>query len=241
MSLPAWLGQTCGLIGTVCFVLMLVPQIYLNYRKQSTEGLSLGLVLMWHAASILSSAFYAVQTPVSPLVIGSMACFCFACGVLEGQMAAYRPAMKGLAASRRKGLLVAGVCAAVAVLSALLIGLLYWFFLTLPAAAVYLIGDVCASILLAAGFLPQFYEFLTSWSIEGYSFGVTAFDLVGCTGNVIVLFAQEDVDPLKALEAAAPFLTVIAMHLLVLLIAGVIACSGGRHASPAPTPSSTQA
>jgi len=50
---PTWLQALCGGIGTLCFALMLVPQVALNTRRRSTEGLSWGLVVPWHIAGIL--------------------------------------------------------------------------------------------------------------------------------------------------------------------------------------------
>mmetsp|Transcript_4417 Transcript_4417/g.12005 ORF Transcript_4417/g.12005 Transcript_4417/m.12005 type:complete len:276 (-) Transcript_4417:28-855(-) len=228
MGLPPWVSEGAGFVGALCFTLMLVPQILLNYRKQSTEGLSLSLVGIWHFAQLLMTAFYLIQPVPPPAVLVSMASFLLASSILEGQAAAYRPAMDGAASSRRTGVLVS-VCSAMVAVSLLATALLVRLLLALPAAGVYLVGDVLASALLALGFLPQYYEFLASWCIDGYSFGVTAFDVVGSIGNTITLFAPPGVRPLKALAAAAPFLTIIGMHVVLLIIAGTIVCSGRRQ------------
>lgn len=37
----------------------------------------------------------------------------------------------------------------------------------------------------------RFYEFISSMSIEGYSFGVTAFDVIGSAGNTVVYFMRD--------------------------------------------------
>ncbi|TPX64157.1 hypothetical protein SpCBS45565_g06124 [Spizellomyces sp. 'palustris'] len=37
----------CGMVGLACFVVALVPQMWKNYKRQSVEGLSLGLLLIW--------------------------------------------------------------------------------------------------------------------------------------------------------------------------------------------------
>ena len=39
---------------------------------------------------------------------------------------------------------------------------------------------------------PRFHEFVSSMSIEGYSFGVTFFDVVGSAGNTALYFMREE-------------------------------------------------
>merc|ERR1712060_823253 len=95
---------------------------------------------------------------------------------------------------------------------------------TLPSDVALGIGDLLPSLLLALGFLPQFREFLQSWSVEGYSFGVTFFDVVGSAGNTIKLLASPGASFGTALVDAPPFLVIIAMHGVLLSIVAVIAC-----------------
>jgi len=214
----------------LCFILMLVPQIVLNARKKSTEGLSFGLVGIWHVASILSAAFYVTQ-PESQMAACSMACFSLASAIIEGQMVAYGPLLEGTTRRRQVSVLV-GVSVVATIASFCSSGAVAWLILRLSTDAKFLLGDVLPGVLLALGFIPQFYEFISNWSIEGYSFGVTVFDVVGSTGNTLALFATAGVQPAQALVAAAPFLTIIAMHVVLLMIAAVIVC---RRAKPLPT------
>lgn len=39
---------------------------------------------------------------------------------------------------------------------------------------------------------PRFHEFVSAMSIEGYSFGVTFFDVVGSAGNAALYFMREE-------------------------------------------------
>merc|ERR1712110_1364547 len=78
---------------------MLVPQILLNAKNASTEGLSIGLVLMWHLAAVLSAAFFILQ-PGSLMPVCSMACFVLASAILEAQMIAYGSRFKTKDAAR---------------------------------------------------------------------------------------------------------------------------------------------
>merc|ERR1712137_36028 len=195
---------------------MLMPQIILNARKQSTEGLSVGLVVMWHFAAILSSAFY-LRQPDGFTALLSVAFFALSSAILEGQIAAFRPAMAEKTSRVRCGV-VLGVTVLSSAVSAGLVAAVTCLLGVLPVDAADGIGDVLPSLLLALGFLPQFREFIQTWSIEGYSFGVTFFDVVGSTGNTIALLASPGSSLGAALVDALPFLLIITMHGILLTI-----------------------
>lgn len=230
MALPPFVAQTCGFIGTVCFILMLVPQIVLNAKNASTEGLSLGLVLSWHLAAALSAAFFTLQ-PGSLLPVCSMACFVLTSAIIEAQMIAYSSRLKANSSIRPRTIII-GTSVAFTAICFCFVGIFAWGLSLMSAEWTYLLGNVLPSLLLGLGFLPQFHEFISSWSIEGYSFGVTAFDVVGSIGNTVVLLAPANVQPLHALAAALPFLTIIGMHIVLLSIAAVIVCTRHRMVSP---------
>lgn len=58
-----------GYVATVCFALLLAPQVVLNQRRRSTEGLSLLLVLLWHAAALLYLPFLMQHHAPLPLLL----------------------------------------------------------------------------------------------------------------------------------------------------------------------------
>merc|ERR1712146_663880 len=177
---------------------------------------------MWHSAAILSSAFY-VRQPDGFTALLSVAAFALSSAILEGQIAAFRPAM----AERTSGVrcaVVLGVAALSSTLSAGLVAAVACLLGVLPADAADGTGDILPSLLLALGFLPQFREFLQTWSIEGYSFGVTFFDVFGSTGNTIAILAAPGSSLGAALLDALPFLLIISMHGILLTIAAVITC-----------------
>merc|ERR1712136_660520 len=108
-----------------------------------------------------------------------------------------------------------------ALLTAALIGILMEMMLTVDSAVTHFLGNIMPTALFGAGFLPQFYEFINSWSVEGFSFGLTAMDITGCACNSVSLFGRTN--PLaKILEAASPFLMILVMQLLVVTLALVI-------------------
>jgi hypothetical protein len=222
MAVPAWVAEVCGFAGTAGCILMLLPQIILNARKKSTEGLSLGLVLLWHSAALLSSAFYLTQ-PDGFIALLSIGSFAVSSAILEGQTAAFRPAMSEKTSWQRCAVLL-GVTALSLSLSAGLVAALTYLLRTLPSYAAEGMGDYLPSLLLALGFLPQFREFLGRWSVDGYSFGVTFFDILGSAGNTIKLLASPGSSLDSALVEALPFLVIIAMHGILLTIVAVITC-----------------
>jgi len=107
-------------------------------------------------------------------------------------------------------------------------GALAWLMCNWSTEARFLVGNVLPGILLGVGFIPQFYEFISKWSVEGYSFGVTAFDVVGSTGNTLSLLAVGGEQPAQALLAALPFLSILAMQLVLLMIAALIVCKSAK-------------
>mmetsp|Transcript_30589 Transcript_30589/g.57233 ORF Transcript_30589/g.57233 Transcript_30589/m.57233 type:complete len:246 (-) Transcript_30589:202-939(-) len=215
MALPFWLEGSLGTVGAICFALMLVPQVVLNTKRRSTEGLSWGLVVPWHVAGILFvGVTVAAERPqwFSALSMFSQA---FCCGICEVQMVAFRRCEKGC--QRRLWMSVAYV--AVTVVSVALCAGAYAAFLALPATADFIVGDLIPSALIGLGFFPEFWEFISSRSIEGYSFGVTALDVIGSAANAMLFYARED-EPMATRSAhAAPFLTIIVMHVVLVALA----------------------
>lgn len=58
-----------GYAATVCFAFLLAPQIWLNQKRRSTDGLSLLLVLLWHASALLYLPFLLLHRAPTALVV----------------------------------------------------------------------------------------------------------------------------------------------------------------------------
>jgi len=218
--MPAWLSEVFGVVGTLGFMLMLLPQVIENARNKSTEGLSVGLVLSWHVAAMLSTAFFFCSDDL--FMILSMAAFTTCCSIIEGQCVGYRPSSRQAKAGGRNLLIITVSTAAAAVSTGIIVSLVVLF--EAAPASKSPVGDVMPSILLGLGFLPQYYTFLTTWSIKGYSFGVTALDVTGSVANTVVLFGSGMAFS-NAAANAAPFLVIICMHAGLVILALVITCS----------------
>ncbi|KAK9327592.1 PQ loop repeat-domain-containing protein [Lipomyces starkeyi] len=65
----ATVSTVLGTIGTVLWCIQLVPQIYTNYRRKSTEGLPRLMLLLWAFAGVLFGIYFLVQKPNVPLMV----------------------------------------------------------------------------------------------------------------------------------------------------------------------------
>jgi len=101
MSLTAAI-QTCGYLATVCFALLLVPQIFLNQARRSTEGLSLSLVLLWHAAAVLIMPYLLWLDEALPLLL-QWGVFALASILLEVQFFVFRKRKGGKEGGKEEG------------------------------------------------------------------------------------------------------------------------------------------
>lgn len=180
----------------------------------------MGLVLSWHAAALLSTAFFFCSENL--FMILSMAAFTACCSIIEGQYIGYRQGSKQSKADRYNWSILA-VSAMAAAVSIGIIVLLVVLFDAVPAARMP-VGDIAPSILLGLGFLPQYHTFLSTWSTKGFSFGVTALDVTGSVANTVVLFGS-GMSLAKAAANAAPFLVIICMQAGLVILAALIACS----------------
>lgn len=246
-----WLAALFGVVGIIGFALMMAPQALLNGRTMSTEGMSLSMVVLWHLAGILCGAYYLAQyLGTSPgfaqsaassgqasalWMVVSVAFMVLLCCIIEAQVVAY-----GRLAPEAKGI-ARGFCSSKAMLSLLLtlavstvaIWALGEWMRIASMDTTYWVGNMLASVLLGCGFLPQIWIFVSTRSIEGYSFGVTFFDIMGSAGNTAVTLAPSGTTIPQALVQAAPFLTIIGMHVLLISAAVVITCCIPKAKLPA--------
>jgi len=225
-----WLLASLGTVGALCFALMMVPQVVLNARRCSTEGLSLGLVLPWHAAGVIFAGGELAAKSPSLFSILSFTAMAFFCGTCEVQRFVYQKSMADQLSFCKHLALVSGGSLLVASASGAVVTGFYFITAAATPQAAHVISEIVPSTLLAVGFLPEFHEFWSTKSIEGYSFGVTVFDIVGSAANCAVYFATES--PSQAIASSAPFLTIIIMHVLLVCLAIFIVCfhsvPGGR-------------
>ncbi|EEB87751.1 hypothetical protein MPER_14777 [Moniliophthora perniciosa FA553] len=58
-----------GTIGTICWTVQLIPQIWKSFRTKSTDGLSEWLVLLWGISGVFLGTYNVVRNFNIPLII----------------------------------------------------------------------------------------------------------------------------------------------------------------------------
>lgn len=66
-----------GWTATVCFAMILVPQIVLNQIRRSCEGFSISLLLLWHIGAAAVFPFFMFEEEPLPLMLQVSACTMF--------------------------------------------------------------------------------------------------------------------------------------------------------------------
>lgn len=201
----------CGFVGAACFASMMIPQILLNRRRQSTEGLSLGLVALWHLGAVFYIAYVHAEDE-SLWILFSMGSFVVTNAVLEAQAIAYPRQLAFAILPMAMGLSTLSIMAGVLLGEVLRVS---------PRSVLLALGSVVPAALFALGFLPQFHEFVSRRSIEGYSLFVSLFDVLGSAANTVVIFHGE-VHVSTAFASSAPFLSIIVLHAVLLSIAALV-------------------
>jgi uncharacterized protein with PQ loop repeat len=77
-----------GAIGTVCWCINLLPQIWSNYRQKRTDGLPVSMLILWAASSVLSGVYVIAQDFNISLVVQPQ-CFIVLCAITWAQCLIY--------------------------------------------------------------------------------------------------------------------------------------------------------
>ncbi|KAJ1786033.1 hypothetical protein LPJ59_006013, partial [Coemansia sp. RSA 2399] len=56
MNLAVLISNAFGYASIVCWIVVLAPQIYLNYKRKSCDGVSLAFYLMWSLGDVFNLA-----------------------------------------------------------------------------------------------------------------------------------------------------------------------------------------
>ena len=77
-----------GAIGTVCWCINLLPQVWSNYRQKSTDGLPAPMLILWAASGVLSGVYAIVQDFNVALLVQPQ-CFTVLGGITWAQCLTY--------------------------------------------------------------------------------------------------------------------------------------------------------
>jgi uncharacterized protein with PQ loop repeat len=81
-------ANVLGTIGTVCWCVQLLPQIWRNFRTKSTEGLPAAMMLIWSISGVPFGVYATAQRFTIPLIVQPQ-CFCVLCAVSWAQCLVY--------------------------------------------------------------------------------------------------------------------------------------------------------
>ncbi|KAI0642112.1 hypothetical protein C8Q79DRAFT_275576 [Trametes meyenii] len=175
-------------IGTVCWTVQLLPQIWYSYRMNSTEGLSEWLMLTWGIAGAFLGTYSVVQGLNIPLILQPQL-FGVLSFVSWTQCQYY-------AHKRSKATVIAMFIAAVAIFGGFEAGMI---FAILPSfregnnASVQFFG-IFSTVLISGALLPQFYEIYRYKEVVGISLLFMSVDLLGGVFNDLSLAFKADFD-----------------------------------------------
>ncbi|ODQ77532.1 hypothetical protein BABINDRAFT_163532 [Babjeviella inositovora NRRL Y-12698] len=182
-------ANTLGTIGTVLWCVQLVPQIYFNYRKKNCEGLPPLMLFLWSACGVPFAIYFIsidsnIPVQVQPCV------FTVLCLIGFVQSLYYPPV--SWPTRRIILVVVAFVVGAMALEVGFIIPLKRWYQegTTWPP----LIFGILASILLAAGLIPPYFEL---WKRQGRVIGINFIFLTIDFSGAVFSLASLAVDTAK--------------------------------------------
>ncbi|KZT70733.1 hypothetical protein DAEQUDRAFT_764312 [Daedalea quercina L-15889] len=201
-----------GTIGTICWTIQMVPQIWKSYREKSTEGLSQSLVFIWGASGVLLGVYAIVQDINIPLIVqpqlfGTLSFLSFAQCQYYGM-------------KRSIWVCVAIYFVCLALLGGLQAGLVY---AVRPSyehghpAGVDFFG-IASSVTIAIGLLPQYYEIWKHKEVIGISILFMTVDMLGGVFNDLSLAFKSEFNVI----ASVTYSLVVVMDGLVILLALIL-------------------
>ncbi|KAI0075326.1 PQ-loop-domain-containing protein, partial [Panus rudis PR-1116 ss-1] len=201
-----------GTIGTICWTIQLVPQIWKSYREKSTEGLSEVLVFMWAAAGPFLGVYSIVQNLNVPLIVQPQL-FGVLCLISWVQCQYY-------GRKRSKTTSVVLFFVVLAIFGGFEAGMV---FAIRPS---YHAGNmrptqffgIFSSIIVALALLPQYWEIYKHKEVIGISIWFMLIDLLGGVFNDLSLAFKSDFDVI----AGVTYSLVVLLDGIVILLALIL-------------------
>ncbi|GJE91235.1 PQ-loop repeat-containing protein [Phanerochaete sordida] len=162
-----------GTLGTVCWMIQLLPQVWKSWREKSTEGLSDYLVLMWSISAWFLGVYAIVQDLNVPLIVQPQI-FGFLSLVSWAQCQYY---------GRKRPLKVCVALFTIVILcqAGFEVGMVYAVRPSFRAGnlrGTQFFG-IMASTIISLGLFPQYYEIYKYREVIGISIPFIAIDLLG--------------------------------------------------------------
>ncbi|OBZ74152.1 Uncharacterized protein C2E12.03c [Grifola frondosa] len=201
-----------GTIGTICWTVQLIPQIWKSWRTKSTEGLSHWLVLLWGIAGAFLGTYVIVQDLNIPLILqpqlfGVLSFVCWAQCLYYGKKYSF------------------------------LVSVAWFFFLVIAvggfeAGMVFAIrpsyhrGEqrpiqffgIFSSVIISLALFPQYYEIYKHREVIGISILFMAVDLLGGVFSDLSLAFKANFDVI----AAVTYSLVVVLDGVVIVLALIL-------------------
>ncbi|BGP53205.1 hypothetical protein JCM8202_002761 [Rhodotorula sphaerocarpa] len=205
--------QVCGWIGTVLWCIQLVPQVFLNYRRKTTEGLSGSLCVLW-ALSGACLGIYAIVQNINIPIIVQPHCYGSLCAVMFCQKLHYDrkwSVMRALGAFAAYAIATAGFEVAMVYASRHVVDHLHSNGLTMT-------WGILSDVFLAIGFAPQFHEIWKAREVLGLSYIFLFMDSLGAVFSILSLAFKSEID----IIALIGYLAVLILEIIIGLLALVL-------------------
>ncbi|GJE88352.1 PQ-loop repeat-containing protein [Phanerochaete sordida] len=201
-----------GTLGTVCWMVQLLPQVWKSWREKSTEGLSDYLVLLWSIAAWFLGVYAIVQDLNVPLIIQPQI-FGFLTLLSWAQCQYY---------GRKRPLKVCVTLFATIMLcqAGFEVGMVYAVRPSFRAGNIRgtQFFGIMASVLLSLGLFPQYYEIYRYREVIGISIPFMMIDLLGGVFSALSLVFKPKFDVI----AGVAYSLVVVLDGIVILLALIL-------------------
>ncbi|KZT09864.1 uncharacterized protein LAESUDRAFT_722014 [Laetiporus sulphureus 93-53] len=201
-----------GTLGTICWTLQLVPQIWKSWRAKSTEGLSEILVFLWGVSGVPMGVYAIVQNLNIPLILQPQL-FGILCFAAWAQCQYY-----GHKRSLSACIIMYITC--LVALAGFQVGMVY---AVRPSyergndGGVEFFG-ILSSVLIAIALLPQYWEIYRRREVVGISVPFMTIDMLGGVFNDLSLAFKSEFNVI----AGVTYSLVVVMDGVVILLALIL-------------------
>ncbi|KAG5732656.1 hypothetical protein E4T56_gene16780 [Termitomyces sp. T112] len=198
-----------GTIGAICWSGQLIPQIWKSWREKSTAGLSPYLVLLWGFAGLPLGVYVILQNLSIPFIVQPQL-FSFLCLLSWGQCLHYEQGKRPLETALITGSLML-------VIGGLEAGMVFAIRSSMNRRAIDFFG-IFASVVIACGLLPQYYEIIKLKEVIGISIPFIMIDWLGAVFSFVALLFRPKFD----VEAGVAYGLVFVMDGVIILAAMIL-------------------
>lgn len=208
---PPKAATVLGAIGTFCWCVQIIPQIYKNWRRHSTEGVPGWMVFLWASAMPLFGAYCLIQN-INRAIQVQPQLFCSLCLICWGQTLYYAKKYKPWQAALI--VLVTGTSfAAVELILFFTLRISYKKNIDWPMNVLGVTSGIMINLGLVAPFIDAAKR---DWRIIGISFRFLSIDFAGAVFSLLSLCFQDTINR----YAAGSYIAVMALEVGICVIQG---------------------